>query len=112
MDDEDTWMNPQPVSWVYKAPDYSKEPYLIERCRRLPVTGNVSFIEQWDVWSRHATKTDRDAELAKLRKEHRWKLRPSRVDFLGVRHVEQDEDAILAQAAAIMARRAIENSSH
>lgn len=50
--------------------------FFIQRKRAIPVTGNVSHITQWDVWSEHDTEEDRDAALKKLREEHpMWRLR-------------------------------------
>lgn len=110
MGDDDTWMNPKSVEWIYdekRERDRARNmPWLIERCRRVPVTGNVAFIEQWDVWSRHATRDERDVELRKLRNDHSWTLRPARVDFMGHHVPHIDEDAILAHAQAIKALRA------
>ncbi len=110
MDDEDTWMNPKSVSWAYDKKRERDMPWLIERCRRVPVTGNVAFVQEWDVWSRHATRDERDGELRKLRANHSWVLRPARVDFRGYRVPDLDEDTILAQAEAIKARRATQKT--
>jgi len=73
----DDWMDPQPRTFSFSEPKIeNKTEYLIERARRIPVTGNVSSLVQWATWSVHETKRERDAELKRLSKAHpKWHLR-------------------------------------
>ena len=54
--DKDDWWEPQSV-WTTTGLEKERRenPYTIERAKRVPVTGNVSHIVQWNIWSRHAT---------------------------------------------------------
>ena len=72
----DDWMNPPTsVSWAQKPPINAMR-YFIQRQRAITVSGNVSAIYQWDVWSEHDTAEERDAALERLRAEHpAWRLR-------------------------------------
>lgn len=73
--DEDTWMNPQTsISWQ-APPKKDGTYYAIERKKRIPVSGNVAFLEQWDTWQEFDDKNKRDAELARLRETTSWLLR-------------------------------------
>lgn len=112
MTTNDDWMNPRTsVSW--SMGDVGKErrenPWIIQRCRRVPVTGTVASIEEWSFWSSFPTRADRDAALRRLRSEQGWKLRPASYSMGGrTLHIDEDEDDILAKAAAIKARRAVQ----
>ncbi len=79
---DDDWMYPKTsTSYVHKPhPDGTF--YLISRKKRIPVSGNVSHIEQWDTWKEFPTKAERDAELKKLRSETSWTLRADQVTYL------------------------------
>lgn len=111
--ENDDWMNPQRHGGWSMA-DLSKSrqerPFVIQRCRRIPVSGNVSSIEQWNFWSDYATKDERDEALRKLRAEHSWKLRPASYRF-DVLHVDEDEDEILARAKVIETMRAMKTKT-
>lgn len=73
---EDDWMNPQNKTW-YKneRPPKNGTYYVIERKRRIPVTGNVAFLERWETWAEFDSKAKRDVELKRLREETSWILR-------------------------------------
>ena len=68
----DDWMNPpKREAYVHTRQKYPR--FLIQRKRRL----DYFPFEKWDVWESFETRTERDAELAKLRTEHPvWLLRP------------------------------------
>ncbi len=75
IDDEDTWMNPR-RSVVYKSPPPKNGHYfVIERKKRIPVSGNVAFIERWESWQEFDAKEKRDDELKRLRETTSWVLR-------------------------------------
>lgn len=78
---EDDWMNPpRSVAWTHKPhPDGTF--YLISRKKRIPVSGNVSHIEQWETWKEFADKAERDAELSRLRDTTLWTLRADQVTY-------------------------------
>jgi hypothetical protein len=79
---EDDWMNPKTVgAYIHREhPDGTF--YLISRKKRIPVTGNVSHIEQWATWQEFDDKAKRDAELKRLRGETEWVLRADQVIYL------------------------------
>jgi hypothetical protein len=91
MPTDDDWMNPQDTSYIYeKKPRKDGTVYLIERKKRIPVTGNVAFIEQWDTWCEFDSKDERDEELAKLRKSTSWHLRGRSLTYIGGRPIHRD----------------------
>lgn len=80
----DDWMHPTTHSHTWTEPRHADGTfYLISRKRRIPVTGNVSHIEQWDTWQEFDSKEKRDAELAKLRDMTTWVLRADQVVYVG-----------------------------
>ncbi|TXH45661.1 MAG: hypothetical protein E6Q97_31420 [Desulfurellales bacterium] len=107
---DDDWMNPharKSRSMADVKQGRRERPFVIQRCRRVPVSGNVAYIEEWAFWSSHATQIERDEELRKLRSAHSWTLRPASYNALGMLQVDMDEDAVLAQAEIIKAKRAL-----
>lgn len=84
MNDEmnDDWMNP-PTSGSWQATRHEDGIfYLISRKRRIPVSGNVSYIERWETWQEFKDKAERDAELERLRETTVWVLRADEVTYL------------------------------
>lgn len=74
--DDDDWMHPNRSIAFTMPPPKNGTFHQIQRKRAIPVTGNVSHIYSWDVYREFETKDERDAELAKLRKDHpSWHLR-------------------------------------
>lgn len=82
-EDDDDWMCPRTShSWSRpQRPDGVV--YLIQRKRRIPVSGNVAFIEQWDEWAEFPTREERDAELQHLRATTSWHLRGRQAHYIG-----------------------------
>jgi hypothetical protein len=79
---DDDWMYPKAsVAWANKA-HADGTFYLISRKKRIPVSGNVSHIEQWDTWKEFAHKNERDTELKRLRAETNWTVRADQVTYL------------------------------
>jgi len=79
---DDDWMHPKTsVAYVLK-PHEDGTFYLISRKRRIPVSGNVSHIEQWETWKEFAHKNERNTELKRLRDETDWVLRADQVTYL------------------------------
>jgi hypothetical protein len=75
VDMTDDWMNPKPMTWETPKVD-DKDEFLIERARKVVCFGNPGYIIEWDFWSKHDTKAERDAALVKLSEEHpMWHLR-------------------------------------
>ena len=72
---DDSWMNPQTSFSTFNHPPKDGLFFVIERKRRVPVSGNVAFLEQWDTWSEFDTKEARDAALEKLRADTSWHVR-------------------------------------
>jgi hypothetical protein len=83
--DDDDWMNPSTSGSYVLKPHPDGTFYLISRKRRIPVTGNVSHIEQWELWREFTDKAERDAELKKLRETTTWVLRADQVIYIGGR---------------------------
>lgn len=79
----DDWMNP-PTNYAWTEPRHADGIfYLISRKKRTPVSGNVSYIEQWDTWKEFTDKAERDSELKRLRSETDWVLRADRRSYMG-----------------------------
>ena len=71
----DDWMYPQSTVTFTPAPPKDGTFYVIERKRRIPVSGSVSHIERWDTWAQFTDKKERDGELSRLRETTDWHLR-------------------------------------
>lgn len=80
---EDDWMNPEQAYSANLRPRKDGTFYLIERKRRIPVTGNVGYLERWDQWAEFDNKDERDEALANLRETTQWVLRGSRATYIG-----------------------------
>ena len=79
---DDDWMNPT-TSRVWTPKRHADGMfYLISRKKRIPVSGNVSYIEEWETWQEFANKDERDVELQRLRDTTTWKLRADQVMYL------------------------------
>lgn len=79
---DDDWMNPKSSSGWQAAPMKNGVFYQIQRKKRIPVTGNVAFLEQWECWSEYDTKEARDKALKSLRETTSWHLRGRTVRFI------------------------------
>lgn len=89
-DYDDDWMHPdRAVAYVYDRAkveaDLRAKPFLIQRQRVIQCTWvGDGPPTQWDEWDRFSTKRERDAEIARLRKEHpAWQLRARELDSFG-----------------------------
>ena len=81
----DDWMHPK-TSYAYVVKDHPDGTfYLISRKKRIPVTGNVAFLEQWDTWREFDDRAKRDAELKRLRETTEWTLRADQATYIGGR---------------------------
>ncbi|HEU4345778.1 MAG TPA: hypothetical protein VFU31_29870 [Candidatus Binatia bacterium] len=93
---DDDWMYPQ-TSYVWTSKPHADGTfYLISRKRRIPVSGNVSHIEEWETWKEFSDKVERDAELKRLRDETTWVLRADQVIYMGgkIMHGSNPRDLI------------------
>lgn len=110
VDHTDDWMHPrQAVSWQKQA-EPEPRPFLIQRKKVIQCSWVGSGPPtQWDTWSSHLTREERDAELARLRKQHpAWQLRPAHeTDRFGHRRVDvEDEEAdLLARLQMLKLRK-------
>jgi hypothetical protein len=72
----DDWMNPRTHSWGSTLPEKRGVKYVIQRERRVIVSGPSGSISRWDQWAEYDTAEDRDLALEKLRQSHPvWHLR-------------------------------------
>lgn len=72
---DDDWMNPKTSATWTEPRRKEGTVYEIQRKRRVPVTGNVAYIERWETWQEFDSKEKRDKELERLRKETSWHVR-------------------------------------
>jgi hypothetical protein len=86
----DDWMHPeQGGAYTFDRKAYDERrratPFIIQRGERIICTFiGESPGPRWKEWSSHATAKERDAELARLHREHpMWRLRPRDLDFRG-----------------------------
>lgn len=71
----DDWMNPQTSYFVPTKEPKNATVYRILRQKRVICFGNPGSIVEWRVYETFDTAGKRDAQLAKLRKEHpMWRL--------------------------------------
>lgn len=87
---KDDWMEPRTsISWESPPPKNGTF-YQIQRKRRIPVTGNVAFLERWDVYAEYESKDERDKKLARLRETTEWHLRARTVNYINGRDFSRD----------------------
>lgn len=84
---EDSWMNPHTSISYTTPPPKNGTFYVIERKKRVPVSGNVAFLERWGTWEEYKSKEDRDAELARLRETTSWVLRGRVYSYVNGQHI-------------------------
>lgn len=110
-DHTDDWMHPQMSSrWQASDRKADPRPFLIQRQRRVICSWVGSGPPtEWDLWSSHKTREERDAELKRLRADHpAWRLRPAHeTEIAGRRDVKvEDEEAdLVARLLALRMRR-------
>lgn len=85
----DDWMHPRTSYSFTSPPPKNGQFFQIQRKRATPVSGNVAYIYNWDVWQEYESKEERDKELARLRQTHpEWHLRGRRANYINGQNFE------------------------
>lgn len=99
---DDDWMNPSMVATTWR-PMEPKDEWIIQRMRVVVCSwmGSGGPPREWAEWRSFDSRKERDAELARLRKDTSWILRPAFRSKDGWLQVEDEEADLLRRLAVV-----------